>query len=727
MKITDFDIKINKENVLRLIDCHPDSPVYDAVLKEYEEVFEKACKMLFPAAVLVFGDLAECGMSGYAGENTEGLFCMETVGGEISCFVSELFEQGFYVKGMIADAIADEYMFRMDEQIQKLVVKLCREKNYGVLKRLEAPRDIPMKAQRIAWKVTHAREELGMEMKESYMMEPVKSNCQIYILKEGCTSYNTAHDCGKCDRVECSMRKQSLYPITVEQNGKSFSLEGIRGKTLLETLQNAEVCIPAVCGGKGTCGKCKVRFKKGKTVPTKEEAHFFSKQELDMGYRLACKAVPEQACVVSLEDEEHFLVVSEHEIKEKVREKNASQKEKILRDVHYGVAVDIGTTTIAMQLVGLESRSILDTYVTVNHQRAYGADIISRISASNAGKRKALQQSILGDLRKGIDTLLYGKNISAEKMVISGNTTMIHLLMGYSCETLGVYPFTPVNVDVIESDYPKIFGDEAYTFSIVILPGASAYVGGDITAGLLTCGFYENEKVSMLIDLGTNGEMAIGCRNKILVTSTAVGPAFEGGNITCGMGSIQGAISSAKLENGKFQVKTIGGKEPIGICGTGVIDIVYELLASGAVDKTGLLEDEYLESGVLIAPKAENDVRFYQKDIREFQLAKAAVRAGVETLIAEYGISYGEIDAVYIAGGFGYKLDTVKAAGVGLFPEEFKYKMKAIGNSSLEGSVLYLTDAEVKGKSSVIISKAEEIQLASHPKFHDFYMNYMYF
>ena len=178
----------------------------------------------------------------------------------------------------------------------------------------------------------------------------------------------------------------------------------------------------------------------------------------------------------------------------------------------------------------------------------------------------------------------------------------------------------------------------------------------------------------MLIDLGTNGEMAVGCRDRILVTSTAAGPAFEGGDIVCGTGSIPGAICSVELRDGRASVQTIGGKPASGICGTGVIDTVYELKKTGIIDETGLMEEPWFDEGFLLSEAALSDsgreIRFYQKDVRELQLAKSAVRAGLETLLSRYGTSYDEISHIYIAGGFGHQMDVAKAAAIGLLPEE---------------------------------------------------------
>lgn len=708
MKLTDFDIRINKENVLGRIDCKPDSPVYESVLEDFEEMLPLAYEKLAPSAVLGFGDISEYDLIEYGDDVKEALFCIESVGGEISAWATAFFNEGNYVKGMLADAIADDYLFQMDHQLQDVIVSVCKDRNYGVLRRLEAPQDIPMEVQKTAWEVTKAKEEIGLTIKESYMLDPVKSNCQIYLVKEGCDSWNTEHDCSKCPRTDCKMRKRKAFTVTVQKNGEIRSVQGKEGETLMEILQHAGIYLNAVCGGRGTCGKCKVRITEG----------------LEPGDYLACKTIPNQECTVLLTDEDGFVVVTDSENSEVGKSKKPPIDFGAGR---YGIGTDIGTTTIAMQLVELDSETVVDTYTAINRQRAYGADVISRIQASNDGKKEQLKQSILDDLETGIRELLARNPVTVETMGISGNTTMIHLLMGYSCETLGVYPFTPVNIKAMETDYPELFGNDHYTFAIRILPGISTYVGGDIAAGLLTCGIDKKEKVSMLIDLGTNGEMAIGNQERILVTSTAAGPAFEGGNIICGTGSIPGAISHAVYRDNRFEIETIGNEEATGICGTGVIDITYELLEHDLIDETGLLDEEYFEEGILLSKNEEKEIRFYQKDIREIQLAKSAVRAGIETLLVNYGVSYEELDSIYIAGGFGYKIDIDKAVGIGLLPGECRDKMKAIGNGSLKGSILYLTEKDARERMEKIAEIAEEVQLASSREFNDFYMQCMYF
>ena len=371
-------------------------------------------------------------------------------------------------------------------------------------------------------------------------------------------------------------------------------------------------------------------------------------------------------------------------------------------------AVDIGTTTVVMSAVDTTSGQVLRTAAGVNHQRAYGADVISRIDASNRGSGEVLQDLILQDL----DQLQAQLGLpSGTQRVISGNTTMQHLLQGLPCKTLGVAPYTPVDISLHKYE------------NMLLLPGISTYVGADIVSGITACGMDRSEEVCILVDLGTNGEIAIGNRDRILCASTAAGPAFEGGNISCGMAGIPGAISSVTIEDGEVLLKTIDDAPPAGLCGTGVLETMYELLKEEIVDETGCMEDEWIDDGF---PLAEGIV-FTAKDVRELQLAKSAVRAGMEVLLRSFGAGWSEIGRLFIAGGFGQKINMEKAVGIGLLPEELQDRMEPVGNSSLAGAVMAARDPAVIDRMVRAAQMAQEIALAESPLFSDLYMEHMFF
>lgn len=514
------------------------------------------------------------------------------------------------------------------------------------------------------------------------------------------------------------------YKIIVERGRKIKVIEGKKGISLLDTLIQNDIYISAACGGKGRCGKCKVRMAAGATRATEADLQFFDEGQIAAGWRLACLSYPENSCRVSVDttDESDFEVVSDYQnLRTEAAEKEA----------FFDIGIDIGTTTIAVNLIGGTSRSVLNTYTTINRQRTYGADVISRIQAANEGKLEELTASIRKDLDDGIRQVIGEAKVNPEKVkriAIAGNTTMGHLLMGFSCETLGMYPFTPVDIGTIKTNCQSLFGNHELDAEVILLPGITTYVGADITAGMLSCEFDRQEKTCLLIDLGTNGEMAIGNRDRILVTSTAAGPAFEGGNISCGMGSVRGAICNVKIKNGKADCKTIGEKPPVGLCGTGVLETVYELLKNGLIDETGMLDEDYFDDGFVLAQTPEGeDISFTQKDVREIQLAKAAVRAGMETLLMRFGVGYDDIEKVFLAGGFGYKINLEKAIGIGLLPEELHDKICAVGNSSLGGTAVYLTEKDAAERAKRIVEASKEVSLASDQHFNKFYTDYMFF
>ena len=406
----------------------------------------------------------------------------------------------------------------------------------------------------------------------------------------------------------------------------------------------------------------------------------------------------------------------------------------------YAIAIDLGTTTLAFSLVDMVSKQIPHTVTRLNSQRKYGADVLSRIQASVDGKKEELRVCIQKDLREGIDELLKECRImDIDHIVISGNTTMIHLLMGYACSTLGIYPFVPVNTELISGTPEEIIGYKQPRAEIktTILPSVSAFIGGDIVAGLYALDFATNKEISLFVDLGTNGEIALGNCDRILTTSVAAGPAFEGGNISCGTGSVAGAICAVEIDPNDrnshnndsesekqaltIQIETIHDAPPCGICGTGVIETVAELLKCGLIDETGLLADEYFDTGFPLTNEQE-PIIFTQQDIRQFQLAKAAVRTGIEVLTKEYGITMDEIDKVYIAGGFGYHLNINKAASIGLIPQELTTKATAAGNTSHAGAVKYLGDTNASDTIQRIKNASEDIILANDSDFQEVYL-----
>lgn len=528
--------------------------------------------------------------------------------------------------------------------------------------------------------------------------------------------------------------------IKVIKAGKEFVFQGKTNLSLLEQLREQKLYIDAACGGKGTCGKCRVQMLNGVTEPTRIEHQFLNEKELEAGFRLACKTFPKADCTVVVEAfaETEFRAVAEHSTgKIGYLPENISMQSGV--EELYVIAIDLGTTTIAMELAEAKSGQVIHTVTDMNRQRSYGADVISRIQAANAGKGKELQKSICTDLYYGIKRLLRECKLSPQKIKkigISGNTTMGHLLMGYSCEKLGRYPFETVNIKTITREFQEFFGEQQeedtealyMDAKVILLPGISAYVGADIVAGILASGMEQREKPCMLIDLGTNGEMVIGNKEKLFVTSVAAGPAFEGGDISCGMGSVPGAICKVSLEQNTVQLQTIGNKEPLGLCGTGVVETVCELWKEKLVDETGVMVEEIQDTGFLLGKTPDGkEILFTQTDVQEFLLAKSAVRAGIECLLKRFGTTSEEIEEVFLAGGFGYHMDIEKMIAIGMLPKGFIEKVTIVGNSSLGGTITYLTQEDAVGRCKEIVEKTEELQLTLAADFIEFYIEYMTF
>lgn len=508
-------------------------------------------------------------------------------------------------------------------------------------------------------------------------------------------------------------------------------------KNLLEMLQEKNEYISAPCNGNGICGKCIVRYKSGATEPTKQDREFLSEKQLEQGYRLACQSYPTEEYKVEIPElEETIEVLSqwENQRTEEILKNTAEGTAEKTENAIYGICIDIGTTTLAALLVNLKTEADCQTAVSVNHQRTYGADVISRIDASNNGKKWEMQRCIRQDLQKLVGELAEKEGIHVaqiQRIVIAGNTTMCHLLRGFSCETLGVAPFLPVDLSWMEGSAADFLGMKELDTKVVILPGISAFVGADIMAGIAKMNMHRSEGYHLLLDIGTNGEMVLGNCRHMYVTSTSAGPAFEGGNISCGMASIPGVISHVFMEEtGKAGFQVIGEtdgenkkQQAIGICGTGMIDLVYELREHQMIDEHGTYSDLYFDTGYELAEK----VKFTQNDIRELQMAKAAIRAGVDILVKKAGIAFDEVDNCYLAGGFGTKIDIKKAAGIGLIPKELEMKTIPAGNTVLAGTKEVLLSRISKEELEKIQTMADVINLAEENDFEELYLSYMDF
>lgn len=758
--LSGFQPSIVKDIVFRQLNCYPDSPVYEEMDTTYDEMLEEMVKLCKPKGVIGLGRIPGNCDPEKEGLEREAVYILATVGQEMSDYSTRAFGEGDYVKGMLADAMADAALFSLEDDIQTALRDACGEWGRGVKRRLEAPQDIPMEIQKEAMIQTGADALMGLEISQGYMFRPLKTSCQVYLTTEDQTVFKSQHNCRTCPNLTCSLRHVEPLNIRVkpQQQGEYLEFSLFTG-TLLEALHAQIPGFQAPCGGRGSCGKCRIRVMKGYLAVTLEDKKTFSETELEEGWRLACQAVPledlticlgwgsesgmevvagfqidgekvgmERSDVKKRDDEIPEIASREMENHGGFQKKNAGEQTK---DSGYGFAVDIGTTTLAVQLYDLQAGKCIGTYTGLNSQRDYGADVIARIQASIDGKGPLIQDRIRRDLNKGMEQLLKEKKLLWEqigKITIAGNTTMIHLLMGYPCDGLGSVPFTPYEIGALEIPGQEVFPGTDCRAEIVIYPGISTFVGADIVSGICALHMGRSQEIQVLIDLGTNGEMALGNREKLLVTSTAAGPAFEGGNITWGTGSVPGAVCNVHLEAEELKIKTIQDAPAVGICGTGVIELTAELVKAEEIDETGRLEDPWFDQGYPVAATMQGEqIALFQKDIRELQLAKAAVRAGLETLLEKYGVQAGQVDRVYVAGGFGYQLDYEKAMAIGMFPQEFRGKIQAVGNSSLYGAAELLIHPERMTEAQETAKLAKEVSLSADPVFQEAYMDAMFF
>lgn len=575
--------------------------------------------------------------------------------------------------------------------------------------------------------------------------------------------------------------------------------------TLMPVLLKNGLMDGSFCGGRGDCGRCIVQFLKGAPLPTGLERSRLEPEELRQGYRLACVTRPKADCVVKIvgAEEAEIPIVTEMNLpSENIdligQEKNLSEnhkafamksdgktnagsenrlkkssviseKEAVVIEIaeidkktglknsdRYIIAVDLGTTTIAMQLRDAVTGAVADTYCERNPQRRYGMDVLARIQASVEGHGEELRglvcevilrglSQFAENLRKKTDGSCTGNENgegagAAESMsrkgsmgnflcmCIAGNTAMEHLLLGMDVSSLGKAPFVPVEKGLQKVTLARLFEglenlpenlritDEGISldFPIYIAPCISAFVGGDIVAGFYALGLFAAEALGnreragkrravLMIDLGTNGEMAITDGRRMLVTATAAGPAFEGDGT---------------------------------MVGTDRIALTAQLLKRGILDETGLLAEPYFTEGVKIESAKgtaaagryeENGCYFIQQDIRALQMAKAAVRAGVEILWEEMGCP--EIEKVFLAGGFGYYLDVEAAVAIGLLPADMRGRVRAVGNTALAGAYELGRDLCGNRLDAALLEKwsgqAESINLAKTERFEELYLKYM--
>lgn len=483
--------------------------------------------------------------------------------------------------------------------------------------------------------------------------------------------------------------------LTVFHNGDRREISFIPPQPLHEVLRSAGIPADHPCGGKGRCGKCAVTLEGCVCPPTEAE--------VAAGTRLSCQAVLTGDASVRLS----------HTALTQIEANTHSFAAVSPMPGNYGAAVDIGTTTIALTLYRLSDGAALASAAAENPQRTIAADVIGRMEAAMAGKLPLLQQLVLQAVQTLLSSACEKAGIpesAAESLVITGNTTMLYLLTGKDPEPLSHAPF---QADCLFGFETTLFGKRTY-----LPPCMDAFVGADITCAVLASEMTESSHPALLCDIGTNGEVALWKNAVLSVTSTAAGPAFEGAGISCGCGSIPGAIDRVWLEDGQVRCHTIQDAPAAGLCGSGLIDAVSTFLRTEDIDETGAMEDD-----LLLAEK----VALQPKDIRAVQLAKAAIAAGIQTLLETTDTKESQLSDFYICGGFGTHLDLQSAANIGLFPHTFVKIARVLGNAALTGAAMLLLNTGLRAKAQQLADAAVQLNLGGNPKFNENYIEQMLF
>jgi len=585
------------------------------------------------------------------------------------------------------------------------------------------------------------------------------------------------------------------------------------GSTILQAAVTAGVQIQSTCGGRGTCGKCKVQIPLRDIVPITEESESsLSDVERAEGWVFACKYTLEQDLTVKLNTqidvgERKLALDSKRDIKiapsihkyqvnveqpsvtnqtpdwerllsalsnseiqfnrrvaanlpETLRQANflvtAVLDEDSLLAVEpgetegrkFGLAIDIGTTTVVAYLMDLTTGTVVTSGAVTNLQHVFGADVISRISYASTGldELSQIQAKVIDSINSIIAHLCETSGVGSQEIyqaVVVGNTTMSHLFLGIDPTYLATAPFIPVFRQAVEVEAKELGLNILESSNIIILPNIAGYVGSDTVGVMLAAGLDRLPGISLAIDIGTNGEIVLAGKNRILVSSTAAGPAFEGAEIKCGMRAAEGAIEGVYIGE-DVELEVISGSKVRGICGSGLIDAIAQMRKIGVIGASGLLASETDKlDGVSLAVRKRlrsdeqdsefvlawgkdtatgEDIVLSQKDIRKLQLAKGAIMAGIQLLLQEMDVSVEEIDRVLIAGAFGNYIKRESAVGIGLLPPLPLERIDTIGNAAGDGAKMTLLSKEERTRAEILARQAEHVELSTRKEFQKVFM-----
>ncbi len=515
--------------------------------------------------------------------------------------------------------------------------------------------------------------------------------------------------------------------ITVILGEKTAIFDAPLDSIVGEELAKHELPLEQPCAGRGTCGKCKVLHEGGLAKPDDIERRHLSSGELIVGNRLACRARVAGDVQIALSP----VVIYSNKIFK------ACDRYRRERAVPLGLAIDLGSTTVAAFLVMLDNGEVCAGGASLNQQTVYGADVISRLAAAQRSEEDAerLHRLALASINQAVDSLQLSKSILAriQRVVIVGNPAMHHLLAGYPVKSLATMPFQPNTIQA-QPDATKlmdgIFPEGA---RVALPPLIGGFVGSDALACLEYFEFDQIQQPIAAIDLGTNGEVMVTDGDQILTASTAAGPAFEGVNISCGSRAVNGAITNIELRDSQVHLETIADETPIGLTGSGLLSAVYQFRQAGYISQSGRIAGEsnlivfdqrggHPSRSIKLTP--DGRIKLNQWDIRELQKAKGAIRAAIEVLMASLNLDAADLHKVILTGSFGGQVDIEAVLGIGMIPPVSTTVVETVANGAGFGAAMFLSDEGFE-RASTIARKVKQVDLDTDAGFINRYFSAM--
>ena len=508
--------------------------------------------------------------------------------------------------------------------------------------------------------------------------------------------------------------------LTVIYGEKVRTVEVAAGALLGDAIKATELPLEQPCAGRGTCGKCKVLVERGLAPPDSVEVENLTDGERAVGNRLACRARVRDDAEVTLAP---VVVYSDKVFR-------ASNRYRQEQDVPLGLAIDLGSTTVAAFLVMLADGEVCAGGASLNQQTIYGADVISRLAAASddATDAERMHRLALASINQAIDSLNLSSRIREriERTTIVGNVAMHHLLLQLPLETLAMLPFQPHSTAAVHDAGQMMGGILPSGARVALPPVIGGFVGSDALACLAYFGFDEPTGPMAAIDLGTNGEVMITDGTRILVASTAAGPAFEGVNISCGTRAVDGAVIAGRLQSGQLTLKTIADEPPVGLTGSGLLSVVHELRRAGVIEPNGRIAPDPpafsdrlrkdAHGARAISLTADGQLTLSQWDVRELQKAKGAIRAAVDILLAQLGLQPAELERVILTGSFGGRIDVEAVLALGMIPPVRRDVVETEANGAGLGAATFLCD-EGFALGERLAERAEQIDLDLDPDF----------